>query len=208
MQKRTAHRHDRWEIPRTSRGWDRLCEWQTSTPVNLTALIRHETTVSRILADDGEPGSAKFRSPRRDAHKKDRRDTVILASGMFEREWARSNNRARRVWLHDEYLFRCGWNANDVGKQRVNYKVNGREICLSRLFSSRNSVTESRHRNRNRVCGENFNDVRETACKLLIWLQTADFIINNLLLFTINYLLLLVIYCSNLLRSKIQKYSV
>lgn len=32
--------------------------------------------------DDDAPGSAKFRSPRRDAHKKDRRDTVTLAPGM------------------------------------------------------------------------------------------------------------------------------
>lgn len=83
---------------------------RASTLVNLTALVRHETTVSRILADDGEPGGAKFRSPRRDAHKKDRRDTVILAPGMV-RESERgttSGNWAHRVWLHSEYLFHCG----------------------------------------------------------------------------------------------------
>lgn len=75
-------RHSRWKIPRTS-PWPRSLT-RTSMLVNLTALARHETTVSRILADDGEPGSAKFRS-RRDAHKKARHDTIILAPGTFER---------------------------------------------------------------------------------------------------------------------------
>jgi len=85
-----AQTHDRWEILRSHESWPRSLT-RASTLVNLTALARHETTVSRILADDGEPGGAKFRSPRRDAHKKDRPRHRHPSTRNGSREWAKNN---------------------------------------------------------------------------------------------------------------------
>lgn len=88
--------------------------WRTSTPVNLTALIRYGTTVPRNpgLAT-ATPGSAKFRSHRRDAHKKGHpaRHPVVLYSSRVSRaseEQQPPSLLAGSRWSHREYLFRHG----------------------------------------------------------------------------------------------------
>lgn len=97
---------------------------RTSTSVNLTALIRYETTVHRTLAGDGEHGSAKFRSPRRDAHKKEPRDTLNSRVRESERE---ATTGLAGSWLHGEYLFRYGW------KRRAMWRKTPRKLQSQRV---------------------------------------------------------------------------
>lgn len=145
-----ARKYGRWEIPRTCRGRDRL----RATNLNVgKSHCSHTVRNNRPRnPGDGERGSAKFRSPRRDAHKKEPRDT--LSTRVRERVSEDQQPGSRRVlvawWI---FISPRVKSERRRGKHRVNYKVNGREIRLSCLLLSRSDVTENRHGNQTRAHG-------------------------------------------------------